>query len=59
MQTDARNRAFSRLERPPTAGVTLELTIDKYIQHIAERELRAVVREHHAADNSFDNTLLV
>ena len=52
MQTDARNRAFSRVERPPTAGVTLELTIDKYIQHIAERELRAVVREHHAAGGS-------
>ena len=52
MQTDARNRAFSRVERPPTAGVTLELTIDKYIQHIAERELRAVMREHHAAGGS-------
>ena len=52
MQTDARNRAFSRVERPPTAGVTLELTIDKYIQHIAERELRAVVREHDAAGGS-------
>ena len=52
MQTDARNRAFSRVERPATAGVTLELTIDKYIQHIAERELRAVMREHHAAGGS-------
>ena len=49
MQTDARNRAFSRVEHPPTAGVTLELTIDKYIQHIAERELRTAVLEHHAA----------
>jgi len=52
VQTDARRRAFSREERPPTAGVTLELTIDKYIQHIAERELRAAVREHHAAGGS-------
>ena len=52
MQTDARNRAFSRVERPPTAGVTLELTIDKLIQHIAERELRAAMREHHAAGGS-------
>ena len=52
MQTDARNRAFSRVERPPTAGVTLELTIDKYIQYIAERELRVAVREHHAAGGS-------
>ena len=52
MQTDARNRAFSRVERPPTAGGTLELTIDKLIQHIAERELRAAMREHHAAGGS-------
>ena len=52
MQTDARNRAFSRVEHPPTAGVTLELTIDKYIQHIVERELRAAVLEHHAAGGS-------
>ena len=52
VQTDARNRAFGRVERPPTAGVTLELTIDKYIQHIAERELRAAVHEHAAAGGS-------
>ena len=26
VQTDARRRAFSRIERPPTAGATLELT---------------------------------
>ena len=52
MQTDAHNRAFSRVERPPTAGVTLELTIDKYIQYIAERELRVAMREHHAAGGS-------
>ena len=52
MQRDARNRAFSRVERPPTAGVTVELTIDKVIQHIAERELRAAMREHHAAGGS-------
>ena len=52
IQTDAHSRAFSRVERPPTAGVTLELTIDKYIQHIAERELRAAIREHNAAAGS-------
>ncbi len=52
IQTDARSRAFSRVERPQTAGVTLELTIDKYIQHIAERELRAAVSEHGAAGGS-------
>ena len=53
MHTDGLNRAFtSRVERPPTAGVTLELTIDLYIQHIVERELRAAVREHHAVGGS-------
>ena len=44
-QIDARERAFSRLERPPTTGATLELTIDTHIQYIAERELRRGVRE--------------
>ena len=48
IQTDARHQAFSRIERPPTAGATVELTIDKYLQHIAERELHAGVREHAA-----------
>ena len=48
VQTDARGRAFSRLERFPTAGATLELTIDRYLQHIAGRELAAAVREHRA-----------
>ena len=49
IQTDARQRAFSRIERAPTRGATLELTIDKYLQYLAERELRYAVREH-AAD---------
>ena len=49
IQTDERGRAFSRIERPPTAGDTLELTIDTYLQHIAERELRAGVRASDAA----------
>jgi cell division protein FtsI (penicillin-binding protein 3) len=48
-QTDARGRAFSRLERPPTAGATVELTIDEYLQHIAERELRDAVTANRAA----------
>jgi cell division protein FtsI (penicillin-binding protein 3) len=48
-QTDARGRAFSRLERPPTAGATVELTIDEYLQHIAERELRDAVARNRAA----------
>ena len=50
VQTDARQqRVFSRVERPATAGDTLELTIDQYLQHIAERELRRGVEENRAA----------
>ena len=48
IQIDARRRAFSRVERPPTAGATLELTIDEVLQHVAERELRAGVLENRA-----------
>ena len=48
IQTDARQRAFSRIERAPTSGATVELTIDKYLQYLAERELRNAVREHDA-----------
>ena len=48
VQTDARRQAFSRVERPPTAGATLELTIDTHLQHIAERELGRAVQEHRA-----------
>lgn len=52
VQRDALDKAFSRVERRPTAGVSLELAIDGYVQHIAERELRATVREHDAAGGS-------
>ncbi|MGH9330951.1 MAG: penicillin-binding protein [Vicinamibacterales bacterium] len=53
IQADARRHAVtSRVERPPTAGATLELTIDQYVQHIAERELRAGVEEHRAASGT-------
>ncbi len=47
-QADSRGRAFSRLERPPTAGATIELTIDRKIQYFAERELEQGVHEHGA-----------
>ena len=48
--TDARQHAvFSRVERPATGGAGLELTIDQFLQHIAERELRAGVLETRAA----------
>jgi cell division protein FtsI (penicillin-binding protein 3) len=43
VQTDARRHVFSRLERSPTAGASLELTIDEHLQYIAEREVRAGV----------------
>ena len=48
VQIDSRRRAFSRLERPPTTGATVELTIDTFLQHVAERELEAGVHEHRA-----------
>ena len=41
VQTDARRHVFSRLERSPTAGASIELTIDEHLQHIAEREVRS------------------
>jgi cell division protein FtsI (penicillin-binding protein 3) len=43
IQTDAKRQAFSRVERPSTTGADLDLTIDEYLQHIAERELQAGV----------------
>jgi cell division protein FtsI (penicillin-binding protein 3) len=48
--TDARQHAlFSRVDRQATAGAGLELTIDQYLQYIAERELRVGVEENRAA----------
>jgi cell division protein FtsI (penicillin-binding protein 3) len=52
VHTDARGRGFSRMERPPTMGGSLELTIDEQLQHIAERELRAGVEEKRADGGS-------
>ena len=49
VQTDARRHVFSRFERPPTYGSTVELTIDEYLQHVAERELHHGVLENRAA----------
>jgi cell division protein FtsI (penicillin-binding protein 3) len=49
LQTDARQHAMaSREERPPTAGEGLELTIDEYLQYVADRELRIGVAENAA-----------
>jgi len=52
IHTDAKRHAFSRSERPPTTGSTVELTIDEYLQHVAERELAAGVAENHAVGGS-------
>ena len=52
IQTDAKRHAFSRVERPSTTGATLELTVDQYLQHIAERELRAGIEENRAASGA-------
>src|SRR5581483_3437672 len=41
-----------RFERPPTIGATVELTIDEYLQHVAERELHAAVIEDRAQGGS-------
>ena len=50
LQRDARQQAMAtRSERPPTAGDGLELTVDEYLQYIAERELRIGVAENAAA----------
>ena len=52
VHTDARGHAFNRFERPPTSGSTIELTIDEYLQHVAERELHAGFIENRAASGS-------
>ncbi|HEU4935297.1 MAG TPA: penicillin-binding transpeptidase domain-containing protein [Vicinamibacterales bacterium] len=50
LQRDARRRAMSsREERLPTAGDGLELTLDEYLQFIADRELRRGVAENAAS----------
>ena len=52
-QTDARRQTFGgRLERAPTAGGSLELTIDEQLQHIVERELRTGVLQKGADGGS-------
>ena len=47
--TDARRKTFDgQLEKAPTAGGSLELTIDEQLQYIVERELRAGVEANNA-----------
>jgi len=46
---DARRRSFRvNVDKPPVQGHSLVLSIDKSIQYIADRELRAAVRESRA-----------
>jgi cell division protein FtsI (penicillin-binding protein 3) len=53
VETDAHQRPVSsRVERQPTSGASLELSIDEVLQHIAERELRQGVLENRAAGGS-------
>jgi cell division protein FtsI (penicillin-binding protein 3) len=50
IQRDARRNVLtSHVEREATAGATLELTIDQFLQNIAERELLAGIAENRAA----------
>ena len=49
IQKDARqHRLQTRVQEAPTAGASLELTLDLYLQHIAERELQQGVLDHRA-----------
>jgi cell division protein FtsI (penicillin-binding protein 3) len=46
--TDAKKKAFDRIERPPSAGASIELTIDSVLQHEVERELAAGITDNRA-----------
>jgi len=49
VEVDGKHHVFTKqTKRSPAAGMTIELTIDRVIQHIAERELHAAVLAHNA-----------
>ncbi len=48
LHIDAKGRHFSSVERPPTAGADLVLTMDESIQYLVEQELLAQVEESKA-----------
>jgi cell division protein FtsI (penicillin-binding protein 3) len=48
VQNDARRHVFSRTERPPTTGASVELTIDSMLQYMVERALQDGVDAHRA-----------
>ena len=45
---DGKQRSFSRLEKPPTAGDDLILTVDESIQYFVETEIEAQVKKSNA-----------
>ena len=50
VEVDGGRHVFTtRVKRAPTDGATVELTIDRVLQHIVERELHAAVVYHRAA----------
>ncbi len=53
VQYDAQRRVIqTRVKDQPTAGASLELTIDSQLQFIAEQELQAAIEEHGAEGGS-------
>jgi len=48
LRSDARQRSFSSVEKPPDPGDDLVLTIDQTLQYIAEQELAARVKQSNA-----------
>jgi cell division protein FtsI/penicillin-binding protein 2 len=46
--TDAKRHAFDSVTVLPTAGSSIELTVDAVLQHVVERELARGVAEHRA-----------
>ncbi len=53
VQVDAKGHSVQTLvEQPATPGATIELTIDQYVQYIAEKELAAGVEKFNAKGGS-------
>jgi len=48
LRSDARQRSFSSVEKPPEPGEDLVLTIDQTLQYLAEQELAAQVKQSNA-----------
>jgi cell division protein FtsI (penicillin-binding protein 3) len=48
ISVDARKKWFGSVEKQPTSGQNIVLTIDEKIQYIAERELETAIEQTHA-----------